>query len=80
MEVVRLLVEKEADVDKAGNRWGGTPLPIACQKGHQEIVRLLVEKGVDMDKANDGETPLTVARTRDRTQIVALLEQAGAAE
>ena len=79
LEVVRLLVEKEADVDKAGNRWSGTPLPIACQKGHQEIVRLLVEKGVDIDKTgNGGRTPLLIACWHGHLAVARLLFEKGA--
>lgn len=44
LEVVRLLVEKEVDMDKA-NMHGETPLFIACREGHRDIVQLLVEKG-----------------------------------
>ena len=45
--VVRALVTKGADVNKAEND-GATPLLIASQKGHVEVVRVLVERRADL--------------------------------
>ena len=78
LEVVRLLVEKGADMDK-GRDNGLTPLLAACYAGHLEIVRLLVEAGADKDKVkNDGCTPLLVASITGHLEIVRLLIEAGA--
>ena len=78
--VVRLLVEKGADVDKARND-GRTPFYMACQEGHLDVVQLLLEKGADMDKAKDsGATPLYIARYQGHAEIISILEQAGANE
>lgn len=57
--VVRLLLEKGADVDEQDlNRQ--TPLLWAAKNGHETIVKLLLEKGADVDK-KDGynQTPLS---------------------
>jgi ankyrin repeat protein len=52
-------------------------LYIASLKGHVDTVRLLLEKGASIDKAdNDGATPLMIARMKDHSEIVHLLELA----
>ena len=61
LDVVRLLLQKGADKDKANNN-GTTPLLFASLNGHLEIVLLLLQKGADKDKANhNGMTPLFFA-------------------
>ena len=52
MDVVRVLVEQGADIDKAKND-GATPLFIASQNGHVDVVRVLVEQGADINKADE---------------------------
>ena len=47
MEVVRVLVEKGADINKANNN-KTTPLSIASQSGHAEIVSILIENRAEM--------------------------------
>ena len=53
MEVVRVLVEKGADINKARND-GATPLHVASQNGHADVVRILVERGADINKWESG--------------------------
>jgi uncharacterized protein len=84
VDVVRyLLSESDVDVDHV-NDLGWTALleAILLSDGgprHQEIVRLLIENGADVDLADgDGVRPLTHARARGQSQVVALLEEAGA--
>src|SRR5210317_757594 len=67
LEVVRLLVEGGADLDKADYD-GRTPLYVACEKGHLEVVQLLLDAGADIDKEargglglGPGGTPLYIA-------------------
>ncbi len=52
-DVVRLLAEKGADVDRADTgSWlflGRTPLWHSACNGHLDVVRLLVEKGADVN-------------------------------
>lgn len=45
-DVVKLLLEKRADVAVADN-FGWTPLHSAADSGHLEVVKLLLEKGAD---------------------------------
>jgi uncharacterized protein len=84
LDVVRYLVaETDVDVDHV-NDLGWTALleAILLSDGgprHQEIVALLIEHGADVDLADaDGVRPLAHARARGYTDIVALLESAGA--
>ena len=84
VEVVRyLLSETDVDVDHV-NDLGWTALleAILLSDGgprHQEIVRLLIENGADVDQADGaGVRPLTHAIARGQTEIVAILEAAGA--
>lgn len=40
-DVAKLLLERNADVSKCGD--DGTPLYVACERGHIDVVRLLLE-------------------------------------
>ena len=84
VEIVRYLLDQtDVDVDHV-NRLGWTALleAILLSDGgppHQEIVALLIEHGADVDLADgDGVRPLAHARARGQTEIVRLLENAGA--
>ena len=58
LEVVRLLLEANADKDKAFED-GATPLFVAAENGQLEVVRLLLEAKADKDKGDQiGVTPL----------------------
>lgn len=46
LEIVRVLVESGADVEKSDG-WGRTPLIWAAGKGHLEVVRFLVEAAAE---------------------------------
>jgi ankyrin repeat protein len=61
LEVVKLLLEKGADIEHKDND-GRTPLCVAAYNGHLEVVRLLLEKGADIEhKDNDGRIPFSLA-------------------
>jgi uncharacterized protein len=83
VEVVRELLKTSIAVDRV-NRLGWTALLEAIILGdggpaHTEIVRLLLGAGVDPNLADaQGVSPLTHARQRGYTEIVKLLERAGA--
>ena len=77
VEVVRVLLEREADINKARND-RRTALSIASYKGHVEVVRILIETRDDINQAtNDGRAPLYIAKQRQRW-IIELLESAAA--
>ena len=63
-ETAELLVRAGANV-KAANRYGVTPLSLACTNGNGAIVELLLKAGADPNAPlPGGETPLmTAART-----------------
>ena len=68
--VVQYLVEKGADINKAG-RGGVTPLFLASIKGHLPVVKLLVEHGADMEKGEEkGITPILMASQLDQVAVV----------
>ena len=62
--MVELLLRAGANV-KAANRYGVTPLSLACTNGNGALVERLLEAGADPNLAlPGGETPLmTAART-----------------
>lgn len=60
-DVTRLLVERGADVNSAGEH-GWTALHGAAYKGVDAVVRFLVERGARMDVFDEyGQTPLSIA-------------------
>ena len=81
LEVVRLLLEKGADINSR-NLFGETSLDIACYKGHLEIVRLLLERGADMGAQKAKQTPhqtsLHFACSASHFDVVQLLLEKGA--
>ncbi len=83
VEVVRALIAAKAPLDHVNNL-GWTALIEAIVLGdggarHVAIVRALVEAGADVDLPDNGGTsPLSLARRHGYTDIVFLLEKAGA--
>ena len=71
VEIVTLLLENNADVNKSTTNLGVTSLYVASQEGKMEVVRCLVEEGkAEVDKADErGVTLLFVASTNDHLAV-----------
>ena len=85
LAIVKMLLEKGADVDARTSRFGETPLMLACglfgggRNDAGKCARLLLEKGANANAAtNDGVTPLMYAAHRGRVETVKLLLAKGA--
>lgn len=78
-DVVRLLLDEGADVEKAGMN-GATPLMIAASMGHLEVMRLLLEAGANADAAHKfaESTALHFAAEMGQIEACRLLCQSGA--
>ena len=77
-DVVRLLIEQNADVDgrTSGN---STPLRAAAFDGHLDIVRYLVENRADVNARNDfNSTPLMVTCDKGHPNVATYLVKHGA--
>jgi len=77
LEVVRLLLDKGADVNaKADSGW--TALMGAAWKGHLGVVKLLLEKGAKVDEGKDDLTAIGAAAGGGHLEVVKLLLEKGA--
>ncbi len=76
-ETADLLMRAGADV-KVANRYGVTPLSLACTNGNDALVSALLKAGADPNGVlPGGETPLmTAARTGSLASVKALSPQA----
>merc|ERR1712216_953295 len=73
-QVVRLLHELRADLDKPETTRGHLPIGMASQSGHTAIVQLLDSLGADIHReSNDGARPIHVAARNGRNITVVLL-------
>jgi len=76
-QIVDLLLNAGADV--APSVSGQTALTSACIKGYTKIVQLLIDAGSDVNVIDIyGRTPLSYAKEYEHTEIIKLLETAGA--
>src|SRR5439155_10660677 len=77
-EIADQLIRAGANV-KAANRYGVTPLTVACTNGNGAIVELLLKAGADPNTAlPSGETALMTAARAGNIRAVRALLSAGA--
>jgi ankyrin repeat protein len=78
-QAVELLIRAGADVNKANDFHGVTPLSLACANGNSSVVRKLLDAGADPDRAQwSGETPLMACANTGAEDGVRALLQKGA--
>ena len=74
--VVRLLLEKSAELGSKETKYGWTPLSSAAG---ETVVLLLLENGAELEsKDNSGQTPLSWAAVNEQVAVVQLLIKKGA--
>ena len=74
LEVVRMLHQLRADLDKPNKEMGATPSTIAAQEGHRAMVQLLYDLGADVHRArNNGARPIHAAAVEGRNGTLFLL-------
>ncbi|KAH6981804.1 hypothetical protein BKA56DRAFT_549653 [Ilyonectria sp. MPI-CAGE-AT-0026] len=73
--VVRLLLDRGADIEAADEDEGQTPLLWAAEEGYEAVVRLLLDRGADIEAAAEGEgqTPLLWAAEEGHEAVMQLL-------
>ena len=79
INIIKYLIEViGVDVNKE-NRYGHSPLYIACILNKSEAVDILIDNGADINKRNQiGYNPLKIAFMEDNSDIVQSLKKAGA--
>ena len=78
-EVVKLLLDRGADVEAEVPGYGRTALWRAAQNGHTEVVELLLDHGADVNvRDGGGRTPLSVASSGRHPEVVGILRKHGA--
>ena len=79
LEIVKILVEKSADINARDEYFLSTPLLDACMKGHHDVVKYLLDKGAIVNVQDKIlESPLHKAILYQNTNIVNLLLEYGA--
>ena len=70
--VVKLLLEKGAELVSNDDKSGQTPLSLAAERGHEAVVKLLLEKGAKLESKDDeyGQTPLSLAAGEGHEAVV----------
>jgi len=76
--IVSYLLDKKADVDKAG-ALRESALIKAVRGHHEDVVKILLDHGADAnDTDQTGNTVLEIARTTGQSAVVDMLKKKGA--
>ncbi|KAJ0136327.1 hypothetical protein HZ326_20675 [Fusarium oxysporum f. sp. albedinis] len=77
--IVKLLLEKGAEIEAKDSEYGRTPLSWAAGNGHKATVKLLLENGAGVESKDEiGQTPLSWAAGNGHEAVVKLLLENGA--
>jgi len=73
--VVRLLLDKGADIESKDSQYSQTPLSWAARNGHEAVVKLLLDKGTNLEPKDNqfGRMPLSWAAENGHEAVVKLL-------
>lgn len=79
IKIVKLLIDKGADININAKEYGLTPLHRAAERNHAEIIKILLDNGANIDvKDKNGITPLYYAVDRSNEKSVRMLLDYGA--
>jgi uncharacterized protein len=75
LDVVNLLIENKADINKETTSDGFTPLIMAVDKGHKNIAKMLIDMNARLDaqEIHTGNTALHLACLKGHSEIVEML-------
>lgn len=74
-EAARLLIEHGIDINKQGPKNGYTALHDAIWENNVDTARVIIDAGASLAlKSHAGQTPLDFARSKHRTEIIAMIE------
>ena len=80
LEIVKLLIQKGADINVKDKHDNNSSLAVAASKAHLEVVKLLLENGADINSKNKhGQCPLLFAlyKGKGELEVVKLLIEKG---
>ncbi|KAL3588219.1 hypothetical protein FPOAC2_14118 [Fusarium poae] len=76
--IVKLLLDKGAEIEAKDSEYGQTPLSWAAGNGRDAVVKLLLDKGAEVDVKDKGDrTPLSWAARHGHDAVVKLLLDKG---
>lgn len=76
MAAVKKLIESGANINQQNERYGHTPLIIACVYGYEDLARYLIAKGADVNiKGKDGSTALIAAASNSKALVELLISK-----
>lgn len=78
IEIAKILISADADLNVQENSYGYTPLILVCQYKYHDLAKYLISKGADINiKGKEGATALIAAASNSR-ELVELLLSKGA--